>query len=160
VAKGGDLGAWLRDRPFGIKDGAWFFSHSGHTAGRSLEDLATRISRGIDAEQYAASEVSSADSIVEAEQWWASSSTDSAVLIDNHLAAMSARHIVFGHDPSAFGKKGAMAEKLMGRLFLVDVGMSPAVNDSAGALLLIERGAATTVNAVAADGSRKLLYQE
>ncbi|MFZ5439823.1 MAG: metallophosphoesterase, partial [Myxococcota bacterium] len=32
-------GAWLRSRPFGIKDGAWFFSHSGHTGGRSLEEL-------------------------------------------------------------------------------------------------------------------------
>lgn len=160
VAKGAGPGAWLRSRPFGIKDGAWFFSHSGHTGGRTLDDLALRLARGIDAEQYAADVVAAPDSIVEAEQWWASSSTDSATLIDTHLTALGARHIVFGHDPGAFGKKGAMAEKLMGRLFLVDVGMSPTVNDSPGALLLIERGAVTTVNTVAADGSRKLLFQE
>lgn len=161
VASGEDVGAWLRNLPAGAKDGTWFFSHAGNTAGKSLETLGAEIQAGVDAHQFDTGTLLKSDSILEAQQWWASGTTDSSVLIDANLAAIDARHVVFGHDPSAFGKKGTMAEKLMGRLFLVDVGMSPAVDDSKGALLLIERSlATTTVSAVTSDGSRKLLFQE
>ena len=45
---------------------------------------------------------------------------------------------MFGHDPGAFRDKGTIQTK-GGRLFLIDVGMTPEFDYSKGALLLIDR---------------------
>jgi hypothetical protein len=160
VASGKGIGAWMRDLPVGIKNGDWFFSHAGNTEGLTLEALTQKIQSGVDKNQFDTKALLSADSILEAQQWWANG-TDSVALIDRNLAAIGATHFVFGHDPAAFGKRGSTGEKLMGRLFSLDVGMSPAVNDSEGALLLIERtSSSVTASVMLPNGSKSLLYRE
>ena len=44
-----------------------------------------------------------------------------------------------GHTPDALGPAGAIATSQADLLFRIDVGMSPAVNDSSGALLFIAK---------------------
>jgi hypothetical protein len=47
-----------------------------------------------------------------------------------------------------------------GRLFLIDVGMSPAIDDSQGALLLIDRqGAQDVAAALDASGARREVWR-
>lgn len=160
VARGEGLGAWLRDLPIGLLDGAWFLSHGGNTAGQSLDAMAAKLQADLDKNQFAARSLVGADSILEASQWWPKGA-DAAPQVDAALTALSAKHLVFGHDPNAFGQKGALAQKLAGRMFLVDVGMSPAVDYSTGAMLLLERGATTlTASAVFPDGSTASFYTE
>ena len=40
LANGSDpRGRWLRERPFGVRVGQWFFSHAGNTGGRIVAAL-------------------------------------------------------------------------------------------------------------------------
>jgi hypothetical protein len=159
VGGGADVGAWLRGLPFGILDGGWFFSHAGNTSGRSLEAMAASFQSDVDLHGFAAGSLASSASLLEATLWW--ETADPAGTVDAMLAALPARHLVFGHDPSALGKRGSIGHLLDGRMFLVDAGMSPAVNDSQGALMSIERGpAGTTVSVAFASGPPAVIYQE
>ena len=66
---------------------------------------------------------------------------------------------MFGHDPSAFGAKGEMGQEMDGRLFLIDVGMSPATDYSKGALLLIDQaGSEVSATSLEADGTKRELW--
>lgn len=160
VASGSDIGGYLRDLPFGVLDGDWFFSHAGNTNGRALAQLADDLRADVEAHQFAAKSLIGSSSLLEAERWWEKSS-DSAGLIDMNLGPLGAKHLVFGHDPSAFGRPGALGQKFSGRIFMIDVGMSPAVNNSTGVALLVERGAGGThVSAVFPSGERAEIYAE
>jgi hypothetical protein len=159
VAGGDDVGGWMRALPFGILDGDWFFSHAGNTGGRSLTALAADIEADLHGHIKKSAAILDSDSLLEAEHWW---ETDNpAGTIDANLAAIPARHLAFGHDPSALGTHGAIGQLYSGRLFLIDSGMSPIVNFSQGALLLIERGAGgTTVSAAFPNGYPGQIYSE
>jgi hypothetical protein len=159
VAAGEDVGGWLRDLPFAIKDGDWFFSHAGYTGGRSVEALGAAIEADVRANKFSAEEAIGPNSVLEATLWW--ETTDPVATVEPVLAALSAKHLVFGHDPGALANHGSLGELVGGRIFPVDVGMSPAVNFSLGALLLIERGTSgTTVSAGFSSGEPAVIYQE
>jgi hypothetical protein len=154
-----DIGAWLRDLPFGIKDGDWFFSHAGHTGARSVEELGAAIEADVRAHKFAAAEATGPNSVLEATLWW--ETTDPVATVEPMLAALPAKHIVLGHDPGALANHGSLGELVGGRIFPVDVGMSPAVNYSLGALLLIERSTTgTIVSAGFAAGEPAVIFQE
>ena len=56
--------------------------------------------------------------------------------------------------------KGRIEEKFGGRVFRIDVGMTPSVNYSKGALLLIDRHGTTDVAiSLDADGQRQELWR-
>jgi len=144
VAEGADIGAWMRDLPIGIADGDWFFSHAGNTHGLALAALAAEVQTDVTTHGFGGRSLAAPNSILEAETWW--ETADPIATVDACLDGLPAKHLVFGHDPAALGqKRGGVGQLMDGRLFPVDAGMSPAVNDSQGALLLIERDAAGTV---------------
>jgi hypothetical protein len=163
VAEGRDeLGAWLQGLPIGIVDRDWVFSHAGYPGGvRTLTEVAQEIETDVRAFQFDAPSLLNKDSILEAEQWWTKSGATPAQFVDAILQQLPARHLVFGHDPSALGKRGSVGQLLDGRLFPVDAGMSPAVNDSQGVLMLLERGTSgTTVSAAFPSGPPSVIFTE
>jgi hypothetical protein len=144
VAAGADIGAWMRELPIGISDGDWFFSHAGNTRGLALAALEADVQTDVTANGFGGRSLAAPNSILEAETWW--ETADPLATVDACLNGLPAKHLVFGHDPAALGqKRGSVGQLMDGRLFPVDTGMSPAVNDSEGGLLLIERGATDTV---------------
>jgi hypothetical protein len=150
----GPYGAWLTNRPLAARVNSWFFAHAGNTSGASSSEIARRYREAVDGGQWGSKFVIGDDSILEAQKWWKGGDLDAS------LAALGARHVVFGHDPGAFKEPGRMAERFGGKLFLIDVGMSPAVNYSEGALLVVHRSGNTeqTVS-VDARGRRTTLWQ-
>jgi len=155
VADGeGDYGQWLRQRPLAAKVNRWFFCHAGETGGQSVAQLADTFRKTVDAGNWKSQFLIGADSILEAEKWW----RDGRV-IDRDLVGVKAAHIVFGHDPGAF-TKGVLEEKFEGRIFRIDVGMTPSVDYSKGALLLIDRqGGSDVATSLDADGKRQELWR-
>jgi hypothetical protein len=160
VASGeNDIGLWLRDLPFAIHDGDWFFSHAGNTGGRSVAALGAAIQADVRTNKFAANELLGPDSLLESTLWW--ETQDPVATVEPMLAALPAKHIVFGHDPGALADRGSLGELVGARIFPVDVGMSPAINYSNGALLRIERNAAgTIVSAAFPQGAPAVIYQE
>ena len=154
VAHGeGPYGDWLRNRPLAAKVNGWFFSHGGNTAGRSTSALGQRFRASVDANDWGAPFLIGDDSILEAQKWWKQGG------VDADLAALQARHIVFGHDPGAFDQPGRIATALDGKLFRIDVGMSPAVDYSHGALLIIHRAnGGEQASSLDASGRRMVLW--
>jgi hypothetical protein len=148
VASGVDPhGRWLRDRPLGARIGGWFFSHAGNTKGRSIATLTSALGAALAAHpDYDDPELVGADSILESRDWYAQAETVRA-----NAAALGVGHFVFGHQPNALGPRGAIATAQSGRLFRIDCGMSPAVNDSTGCLLRVRRLDAQTEIAEAMD---------
>jgi hypothetical protein len=152
-------GAWLKNRPFAAKVNDWFFAHGGNTNGESIAELSADFKKAVDAGKWDAKSIIGEDSLLEARLWW-EQGDHSKKLIEKYLEAVGANHIVFGHDPSAFGDKGVMTAEKDGRLILIDVGMSPAIDYSQGALLFIDRDGATQVaTSLDASGARKVLWK-
>jgi hypothetical protein len=149
-----EYGQWLHQRPLAAKVNSWFFCHSGETGGQTVPQLADTFRKTVDAGKWRSRFLIGPDSILEAEKWW----RDRAA-IDRDLAGVKAGHIVFGHDPGAF-RKGQIEEKFGGRIFRIDVGMTPPVDYSKGALLFIDRQGGTDVaTSLDADGTRKELWR-
>ena len=141
----GRYGEWLVQRPLAARVNGWFFSHGGNSNGMSVSALAVAYRKAVDAGDWGAELLVGRDSILEAQKWW------KAGALEANLAALGVRHIAFGHDPGAFDTPGRIAQKFDGRLFRIDVGMSPAVDFSNGALLWIHPGSrgeeATSIDA-------------
>ena len=154
TARGRDeYGQWIMERPLAARVNSWFFAHAGSTSGHTLDELAGTFRGLVDAGQWSSPFLVGDDSILEARSWW-----NSRKVVDRDLAALRAAHIVFGHDPSAFHAKGQIGERDGGKLFLIDVGMSPAIDYSLGALLIIDHVGRTDVASVfdAAHGKREI----
>jgi hypothetical protein len=158
-ASGHGLGAWLRDLPVGLKDGDWFFAHAGNTNGLTVDALNEQIRTQIDSQQYASEILLANDSVLEARQWW-QDPADDVTLVDRNLAAVGAKHFVFGHDPNGFGTKGSIGQRMQGRMFLIDVGMSPGVDYSKGVLLRLSRVPSVDAEVLFPDGSLLPFYSE
>jgi hypothetical protein len=126
------LGAWLRNRPIAARVNDWLFAHAGQTSGRTMLQLAERFRAAVETADWRSSFLHAADSILNARRWWRRPGA-----LDANLRALGVRHIVFGHDPSV--TRGVVTPKKGGRLFAIDVGMSPAIDDSPGAVLRITR---------------------
>ena len=148
-------GQWLRARSFGARIGDWFFAHAGETHGRTVAALEQALRAGLIANDFRDAELVGADSLLEARAWWKSAGAARA-----NADALSVAHIVFGHTPDALGARGAIATGEGGLLFRIDVGMSPAVDDSDGALLEITHdGADEVATELRADGQVRELWR-
>jgi hypothetical protein len=161
-------GAWLRDLPVAALVDDWFFCHAGDSDGRSAVAIANKLVAAVDGPLgYGDDFLVGMGSLLEANAWWQQPAGAVATL-DAYLAALPARHIVLGHDPSALDfaddprgarARGELAARYDGRLFLIDVGMSYAVGYSPGALLRVTRGATATIAAALfADGTTAPLW--
>jgi hypothetical protein len=130
-------GRFLRDRPIAALVDGWFFSHAGNSQGMSATQIASKFTSLVDAGSFGDAFFIDPNSILEARTWWPSAGT--AAFLDGYLAALPARHIVFGHSPPTFSSppSGKIEMHFAGRLTLIDVGMSSAVNDSTGKLLRV-----------------------
>ena len=92
----------------------------------------------------------------ESRGWWEATTG----LAQANAEKLSVRHIVFGHTPSALGPTGEMALGEDGVLIRIDTGMSPAVDDSEGALLqVIHDGAEDVATELRADGTTSELWR-
>jgi len=128
-------GDWLANRPLAARVNSWFFCHAGNTSGIVTAELGRQFQAAVDGGHWDSSFLIGDNSILEAQKWWKKGN------LDANLAGVQAHHIVFGHDPGAFDQPGRIAQQMRGKLFLIDVGMSPAVDYSKGALLQIHRAA-------------------
>ncbi len=162
VASGKDpRGLWLRQRPLGARVGGWFFSHAGDTHGRTVADLESALRADLLAHDYHGDETVGGSSILESRGWYDADPGTAA----KNAAALSVKHIVFGHQPDALGARGEIAVGANGVLFRIDCGLSPDVNDSTGHVLRIHSepgpgGAAVDVaESVAPDGSAHELWR-
>ncbi|MFO0590135.1 MAG: metallophosphoesterase [Polyangiaceae bacterium] len=158
VARGeGVIGEWLRTRPYGVLAGDWFFSHAGDTAG---DDGAPRSAKALDVWFQGTFDKGQLDVIAKAnllqarKDWWSDSPEKSS--LDAVLAALPAKHLVYGHQPGEIPckpdgdrPKQTLATCYDGKVFFLDVGMSKAVNPSSpGGLLHIEIGPPAKVTAL------------
>ena len=149
-------GVWLRSRPLGARIGDWFFAHAGATKGRSVADLEHAIDAGLLANDFRDPEIVGSSSILEARDWWKASPG----LARRDADALGVAHIVFGHTPDALGAPGRIAMGENGVLFRIDTGMSPAVDDSEGALLEVRHdGTDEVARELRADGSTHELWR-
>jgi len=150
-------GEWLRNLPFAARINDWFFSHAGNTSGKSIPELAKSIRHAVKRGQWDAAVIAGCDSLIESRKWWLQQECGRC-LIDDYLRALDVNHIVFGHDPTAFSRPGEIGHEEDGRIFLIDVGMTPAKNFSPGALLRIEANAGEVIASSfsAEDGDKEL----
>ena len=157
IANGsGARGRWLRDLPFAVRVGRWFFSHAGDTHGRSVAGLEQVLRLAVEPHNYDDPEVVGSSSILESRGWYGSDDGIGA----RFAQAVGARHIVFGHQPDALGPRGAIAVAQGGALFRIDCGMSPDVNDSEGKMLRVRfDGAADIAESLAPDGTVQELWR-
>src|SRR6185295_19190774 len=130
-------GEWMMNRPLAARVNDWFFSHAGNTSGETIVELAGKFRHDVEKGNWGSKFLIGDGSLIEAEKWWKHNGQP-AELINDYLKAINARHIVFGHDPGAFHNKGEIGQEEDGKLFLIDVGMSPAIDYSKGALLFID----------------------
>ncbi len=154
VAEGRNAyGRFFLGLPVAARVNGWFFSHAGSTSGMSLTQIGERFRAVVDSGRWKNPFLIGDDSLLEARKWW-KGDTD-----DKDLAALPAAHIVFGHDPGAFRDKGTIQTK-NGRLFLIDVGMTPEFDYSKGALLLIDRKDGLDVaTSLDASGARREVWR-
>ena len=164
----GDVGKFLCSLPFAARVGDWFFCHAGNTGGRTLARLGLDLREGFAAQRYASGQLLGPESILEARlgegnEWMAIAGRSEHDVLASYALALGVRHILQGHQHGAVRfddgierQAGEMFQR-WGLLFLIDVGMSSEINDSAGALLEIRHGSAT---AICPDGARTLLWNE
>lgn len=157
VANGSDpRGAWLRERPFGARVGAWFFAHAGNTQGRTVEQLELALRSGLQAHDYDDPEIIGGDSILESRDWYTADGSTPG----RYAGALAVRHIVFGHQPDALGPRGEIAVGYGGTLFRIDCGMSPGVDDSRGRMLRIRRdGSVDVAESLDPEGAVKEIWR-
>ena len=152
-------GDWLMNRPFAARINEWFFSHAGNTSGKTMKDLADGFRSAVDRGHWGSDFIIGDDSLLEAQEWWKGEGK-AKDLLDNYLSALNCKHIVFGHDPSAFHNKGEIGQEKDGRIFLIDVGMSPAVDYSKGALLVISTsGREVVATSFDAEGKKREVWR-
>lgn len=152
-------GEWMMNRPLAARVNEWFFAHAGNTSGKTLEELAQKFRHEVDQGEWGSHFLIGDDSLLEAEKWWKQNGQPTR-LLDEYLTALNVRHIVFGHDPGAFHDKGKIGQEEDGRIFLIDVGMSPAIDYSKGAFLLIDTVDGEVVaTSLDANGAKKELWR-
>ena len=160
------LGQFMLSLPFAARVNEWFFAHAGNTNSknpdkatnpRSLADLRSFLETDVTANGYAGPSLSDSDSLLEAKldnPWWekkGDTGKDSQNRLRKYVTALGTpshrvQHLVIGHQPGKVDfngdqprKKGVMVNRYLGTIFLIDCGMSSAVNYSTGALLRIRR---------------------
>jgi 3',5'-cyclic AMP phosphodiesterase CpdA len=123
-ARGADAagrGRWLLDLPFGVRIKKWFFSHGGNTGGDSIAALGKRLQKAVDKHGFSDKDITGKDSILEAQAWYGDQDKDD--IGKRNAAALGVEHVVFGHDPGAFGEHGQIRASKDGSLIKLDVEM-------------------------------------
>jgi hypothetical protein len=124
LARGTDKegrGKWMSSLPFGVRIKKWFFSHGGNTGKRSMHDLQKKLEQSIDDHGYADDDITGNDSILEAQKWFGDPDHDDAGR--DEADALGVEHMVFGHDPGAFGDNDNVAATKNGVLYKIDSAM-------------------------------------
>jgi hypothetical protein len=114
-------GRWLLDLPFGVRIKKWFFAHGGNTAGDSIAALSKRLQKSFDKGGFADTDITGDSSILEAQAWYGDQ--DRSPIGKQYADALGVKHIVFGHDPGAFGEHGRIRASKDGSLIKIDVAM-------------------------------------
>lgn len=140
VANGTDAegrGKWLIGLPQGVRVKKWFFAHGGNTQRLSLKDLSKKLESSIAHHGFGDQDLTGKDSILEAQSWYGNPSDDNAG--QKEVEALGVSHIVFGHDPGAFGEHGRIRRTKNGLLVKLDVamGLQGAHGPNAGQMLHI-----------------------
>jgi hypothetical protein len=152
-----DYGNWLRNLPFAARINDWFFSHSGNTSGKTRAELSDTIRTAIDQGDWGSPVLIGDQSLLSSRRWW---SDGLPGVVNEYLRALGVNHIVFGHTPDAFANRGEIGHEEDGKIFLIDVGMSPAKNYSSGAVLVIgAEGNEVTAISLSADGAAKEVWR-
>jgi hypothetical protein len=137
IASGLDpRGKWLRDRPFGAHVGNWFFSHAGNTQGRTMAELEAMVHTAVDEHNFDDDNLLGDSGLLESKEWY----VDHDDLPPAYAAAVGARHMVFGHDPTdSLSEPGTMGLGQDGNVIRIDCGMSPRVDYSHGRIFRVTR---------------------
>ena len=148
----GGIGAYLRELPLAARVNDWFFTHAGNTDGRTLNSLRQAIESEVTASGFTAEVLLGKKGLLEARlkprPWW-ENETDKPgqgiARLRRNVQALGVKHLVVGHQPGdvtfADGskhKKGTIYQSQDGLIYLIDVGMSSAVDYSHGMLLHIQ----------------------
>jgi hypothetical protein len=160
MAKGIDAkgrGAWLRDLPFAVRIKKWFFAHGGNTEGRSVKELSKDLEDSVRSKGFAAKDVIGDKSILEAQEWYGNPRSGSTG--KRYAEALGVKHIVFGHDPSAFGERGEITSAQDGCLFKLNVNMGLHVSDAntGGQILHVHTRGTDTAESLDARGNKRSL---
>ena len=146
----GEVGEFLCGMPFAARVNGWFFAHAGNTGGRTLQQLTADLTKAIEREGFGARQLTAEDSLIQARlagpdtgttSWFENASTGGEQTLAAYAAAVGAAHIVQGHQhhtvpfPDGRRRRDGEVYQWRGRLFLIDVGMSREIDDSAGAVL-------------------------
>jgi Calcineurin-like phosphoesterase len=175
VANGKDslgLGTFMRSLPFAARVSDWFFAHAGNTQGLSLTGLRAALEDGAKTQGFAADVLLNPNSILEARlhptPWWEREGEKpkaSRSRLESFASALGVKHFVVGHQQSKVRfsdgderKKGEIYTKFDGLIFLIDVGMSHAIDDSEGVLLVIRGGDQPSATAVFPDGASDRIW--
>jgi hypothetical protein len=157
VAAGKDAagrGKWLTSLPLGVRVKKWFFSHGGNTQRLSIKDLRKKLESSLAHNGFGDKDITGADSILEAQSWYGNPKDGSAG--QKEADALGVSHIVFGHDPGAFGEHGAIKQSKNGILVKIDLAMGlhegSGSGVSAGALLHVSTKVRDTAEVLDAQG--------
>ena len=165
-------GPFLGNLPFGVRVGDWFFAHGGDPQDLGFEALDAFLRGDVEAHGFGAQALSAETSLLEARlggsNWWDRYGKDPDQVLQRLTAQLGVRHLVQGHQPvkvtfpdGAVRQRGVLFEKYGGKLVLLDVGMSRAVDDSSGALLHVHRaGGKTVATVIHADGTGSPLWSD
>jgi hypothetical protein len=147
-------GAWIRKRPFGARVGSWFFAHAGDTGGLTIAQLDAELSAALASPQgWTSAAIAGSSSLLESRSWYAPN------VVSANAGALGVKHIVMGHDPSAFGSTGQILtpNSYQGGLVKIDTGLGS--NASSGALLRVRHAGANDVaEALLPDGTVQTLW--
>jgi hypothetical protein len=149
-ASGADpRGAWVRQLPLGARVADWFFSHAGDTGGQTVAELDATLSAALASTTgFGSSTITGSSSLLESRGWY------TPQVVSANASALGVKHIVFGHDPNAFGATGTMAApaEYAGGLYKIDTGLGSGA--SSGALLRVRHtGAGDVAEMLLPDGS-------
>lgn len=155
VAKGEDsqgIGMFLCGLPLAARVNDWFFAHACGTHGETLDALRHEIRDDVDVEGLDTNVLLGKRGLLEARlkpaPWWerdGDQPADAEARLRVNVNALGVHHFVMGHQPEKVhfvdGSKraaGEMIQKFDGLIFLIDVGISNAIDYSNGAILQIE----------------------
>ncbi|MDB5391436.1 MAG: metallophosphoesterase [Planctomycetaceae bacterium] len=170
-----DVGKFLRSLPFAVRAGDWFFAHACNTDGRTLNALRIKLQDDVKSLGFGSPILSADDSLLEARlhpiPWWereGDAPKESAGRLREFAQALGIKHFVMGHQPGAVKfsdgtkrKKGALFQKFDGLMFLIDTGMSEAIDYSTGTILHITiLNGKASAKAIGVDGIPQELWNE
>lgn len=153
----GGRGRWLMDLPLGVRIKKWLFAHGGNTGGDSLAALDKRLQSALTTNGFGAMDITGKDSILEAQEWYGSPSSGTG---RTYAKALGVKHIVFGHDPGAFGDHGHIVASDDGSLIKLDVmmGLHGKKATTGGLLLHLHTKGSDTAEVLDATGTGAPLF--